>query len=108
MPGRCSRRYAARFRPLPFRPDRFSLTFLRVFFDSSLRRFCVRERSLIISTMSQALNKGQKPPIIADRIEVQELNMGTIVSLPSTVAASVAILRQCCTIAARAGNTRDW
>jgi hypothetical protein len=26
------------------------------------------------------LNKGQKPPIIADRIEVKELNMGTIVS----------------------------
>jgi hypothetical protein len=27
----------------------------------------------------QALNKGEKPPIIADRIEVKELNMGTIV-----------------------------
>lgn len=30
--------------------------------------------------INQALNKGQKPPIIADRIEVKELNMGTIVS----------------------------
>lgn len=31
----------------------------------------------------QALNKGEKPPIIADRIEVKELNMGTIVrSIP--------------------------
>ena len=32
-------------------------------------------------------NKGTKPPIIADRIEVKELNMGTIVSpaaLPSS------------------------
>ncbi|GAA5983543.1 hypothetical protein JCM5350_000268 [Sporobolomyces pararoseus] len=28
--------------------------------------------------LAQALNKGQKPPIIADRIEVKELNMGTI------------------------------
>ena len=28
----------------------------------------------------QALNKGEKPPIIADQIEVKELNMGTIVS----------------------------
>ncbi|GAA5974532.1 hypothetical protein JCM11641_002078 [Rhodosporidiobolus odoratus] len=28
--------------------------------------------------LAQALNKGQKPPIIADRIEVTELHMGTI------------------------------
>ncbi|GAA5977273.1 hypothetical protein JCM10908_004918 [Rhodotorula pacifica] len=28
--------------------------------------------------LAQALNKGTKPPIIADRIEVKELNMGTI------------------------------
>ncbi|KAM0790080.1 hypothetical protein ACM66B_005408 [Microbotryomycetes sp. NB124-2] len=28
--------------------------------------------------LAQALNKGEKPPIIADRIEVKELNMGTI------------------------------
>ncbi|GAA5822521.1 hypothetical protein JCM11251_006366 [Rhodosporidiobolus azoricus] len=28
--------------------------------------------------LAQALNKGQKPPIIADRIEVKELHMGTI------------------------------
>ncbi|GAA5880238.1 hypothetical protein JCM8547_004785 [Rhodosporidiobolus lusitaniae] len=28
--------------------------------------------------LGTALNKGQKPPIIADRIEVKELNMGTI------------------------------
>ncbi|GAA6030425.1 hypothetical protein JCM8097_009102 [Rhodosporidiobolus ruineniae] len=28
--------------------------------------------------LATALNKGQKPPIIADRIEVKELNMGTI------------------------------
>ncbi|GAA6002504.1 ERMES complex subunit MDM34 [Rhodotorula paludigena] len=28
--------------------------------------------------LAQALNKGQKPPIIADRIEVKELDMGTI------------------------------
>ncbi|KDE03117.1 hypothetical protein MVLG_06378 [Microbotryum lychnidis-dioicae p1A1 Lamole] len=29
--------------------------------------------------LAQALNKGETPPIIADRIEVKELNMGTIV-----------------------------
>lgn len=29
----------------------------------------------------QALNKGTKPPIIADRIEVKELHMGTVVSV---------------------------
>ncbi|KAI5474211.1 mitochondrion organization and biogenesis-related protein, partial [Pseudohyphozyma bogoriensis] len=28
--------------------------------------------------LEQALNKGTKPPIIADRIEVKELNMGTV------------------------------
>lgn len=32
------------------------------------------------ATPEQALNKGEKPPIIADQIEVKELNMGTIVS----------------------------
>jgi len=35
-------------------------------------------------TTRQALNKGQKPAIIADRINVKELNMGTLVSLHIT------------------------
>lgn len=33
------------------------------------------------TTLENALNKGPKPPIIADRIVVEDLNMGTIVSL---------------------------
>lgn len=32
------------------------------------------------TTLDSALNKGPKPPIIADRIVVEDLNMGTIVS----------------------------
>ena len=37
-----------------------------------------------VGVYAQALNKGTKPPIIADRIEVKELHMGTLVrpSLP--------------------------
>ena len=44
----------------------------------------VRYQCLIIENWphvvtSQALNKGDKPPIIADRILVKELNMGSMV-----------------------------
>lgn len=31
------------------------------------------------TTLDNALNKGPKPPIIADRIVVEDLNMGTLV-----------------------------
>jgi distribution and morphology protein 34 len=34
-----------------------------------------------IAMLNTALNKGNKPPVIADRIEVVELEMGTQVSL---------------------------
>ena len=33
--------------------------------------------------LDSALNKGTKPPVIADKIEVVELEMGTQVRLPS-------------------------
>lgn len=36
-------------------------------------------RTAADAVRSQALNKGEKPPIIAGRIEVQELHMGTVV-----------------------------
>ena len=38
--------------------------------------------------LENALNKGNKPPIIADRIEVVELEMGTQASSLSILAAS--------------------
>ena len=31
------------------------------------------------TTLDNALNKGPKPPVIADKIVVEDLNMGTIV-----------------------------
>lgn len=42
--------------------------------------------------LENALNKGNKPPIIADRIEVVELEMGTQVSSSSSLAAIVFLL----------------
>ena len=39
--------------------------------------------------LENALNKGNKPPIIADRIEVVELEMGTQASSSSSLAAVV-------------------
>lgn len=54
----------------------------------------------------QALNKGETPPIIADRIEVTELNMGTIVRRTSVNTAHSTDLTL--STAAGAGNSRDW
>jgi len=42
--------------------------------------------------LENALNKGNKPPIIADRIEVVELEMGTQVSSLSLLVARVLLL----------------
>ena len=42
--------------------------------------------------LENALNKGNKPPIIADRIEVVELEMGTQASLLSRLVAMAPLL----------------
>ncbi len=42
--------------------------------------------------LENALNKGNKPPIIADRIEVVELEMGTQASSLSLLVARVLLL----------------
>ena len=44
-----------------------------------------------IQMLSNALNKGNKPPVIADKIEVVELNMGTQVRMttPSSISSEV-------------------
>ena len=42
--------------------------------------------------LENALNKGNKPPIIADRIEVVELEMGTQASLLPLLVAKVLLL----------------
>ena len=36
-----------------------------------------------IQMLNNALNKGNKPPVIADKIEVVELEMGTKACIPS-------------------------
>lgn len=55
----------------------------------------------------QALNKGHKPAIIADRINVKALNMGTLVCLHSLDTHNFAS-RSFSFAAARAGNLGDW
>jgi hypothetical protein len=46
-------------------------------------RFSDQFHSDAIQMLNTALNKGNKPPVIADKIEVVELEMGTQVSLAS-------------------------
>jgi mitochondrial distribution and morphology protein 34 len=43
-------------------------------------RFSDQFHADAIQMLDSALNKGSKPPVIADRIEVVELEMGTQVS----------------------------
>jgi mitochondrial distribution and morphology protein 34 len=51
-------------------------------------RFSERFHAEARQMLENALNKGNKPPIIADRIEVVELEMGTQASSLSTLAAA--------------------
>ena len=44
-------------------------------------RFSDQFHADAIQLLEGALNKGNKPPVIADRIEVVELDMGTEVSI---------------------------
>lgn len=46
-------------------------------------RFSEQFHENAIQLLESALNKGNKPPVIADRIEVVELEMGTQVRLKS-------------------------
>ena len=46
-------------------------------------RFSEQFHTDAIAMLNAALNKGTKPPVIADRIEVVELEMGTQVCIPS-------------------------
>jgi hypothetical protein len=46
-------------------------------------RFSDQFHSDAIQMLNNALNKGNKPPVIADKIEVVELEMGTQVNLTS-------------------------
>jgi len=46
-------------------------------------RFSDQFHSDAIQMLNNALNKGNKPPVIADKIEVVELEMGTQVDLAS-------------------------
>ena len=48
-------------------------------------RFSDQFHANAIQMLESALNKGNKPPVIADRIEVVELEMGTQVCIPSTL-----------------------
>ena len=47
-------------------------------------RFSDQFHADAIKMLDSALNKGNKPPVIADRIEVVELEMGTQVCLAAT------------------------
>lgn len=44
-------------------------------------RFSDQFHETAIQLLNNALNKGNKPPVIADKIEVVELEMGTLVCL---------------------------
>lgn len=47
-------------------------------------RFSEEFHTDAIQMLNNALNKGNKPPVIADKIEVMELEMGTQVRTPDT------------------------
>ncbi len=47
-------------------------------------RFSDQFHTNAIQMLESALNKGNKPPVIADRIEVVELEMGTQVRIHAT------------------------
>jgi hypothetical protein len=55
--------------------------------------------------LNAALNKGPKPPVIADKIEVVELEMGTQVRV-SASASLLVVLIPCRVTAPRAGDSR--
>jgi len=65
-------------------------------------RFSEQFHTDAIQMLNNALNKGDKPPVIADKIEVVELEMGTQVCL-SVVFPAHAIYRLCSLPSSRFG-----
>lgn len=58
--------------------------------------------------LDSALNKGNKPPVIADRIEVVELEMGSQVRTHTAVGTFVRIFSRPVPSAPRTGDSRYW
>ena len=68
-------------------------------------RFSPQFHADAIEMLNAALNKGPKPPVIADKIEVVELEMGTQVRVSASVLLPV-VLIPCRVTAPRAGDSR--
>ena len=55
-------------------------------------RFSAQFHTDAIEMLNAALNKGPKPPVIADKIEVVELEMGTQVCVSVSASLSVVLI----------------
>lgn len=67
-------------------------------------RFSPQFHADAIEMLNAALNKGPKPPVIADKIEVVELEMGTQVRSSASMSLTV-VLIPCRVTAPRAGDS---
>jgi len=68
-------------------------------------RFSAQFHTDAIEMLNAALNKGPKPPVIADKIQVVELEMGTQVRVSATVSFPALLIVPPCRVTAP--RTRD-